>query len=85
MVDIDREEFGRGLRETRRYLLSHHPPADYHECYRVAPFGRTVRLCSRCVSIHPGIVLGLLEDILILVADAEEYEEKYADGSILGN
>lgn len=65
MVDIDREEFGRGLRETRRYLLSHHPPADYHKCYRVAPFGRTVRLCSRCVGIYPGIVLGLLGYLLV--------------------
>lgn len=30
-------------------------------------------------------LLGLIEGILILVADEEEYEEKYADGSILGN
>lgn len=29
-------------------------------------------------------VLGLIEGILILVADEDEYERKYADGSILG-
>lgn len=29
-------------------------------------------------------LLGLIEGILILVADEDEYEEKYADGSILG-
>lgn len=29
-------------------------------------------------------LLGLIEGILILVADQEEYERKYADGSILG-
>jgi len=29
-------------------------------------------------------LLGLIEGILILVADEEEYERKYADGSILG-
>lgn len=30
-------------------------------------------------------VLGLVEGILILVADEDEYERKYADGSILGS
>jgi len=29
-------------------------------------------------------VLGLVEGILILIADDTEYEEKYADGSLLG-
>ena len=29
-------------------------------------------------------ILGLIEGILILVADEEEYERKFADGSILG-
>jgi TM2 domain-containing membrane protein YozV/RNA polymerase subunit RPABC4/transcription elongation factor Spt4 len=29
-------------------------------------------------------ILGLIEGILVLVADEREYEEKYADGSILG-
>mgnify|MGYP006289276505 CR=1 FL=1 len=29
-------------------------------------------------------VLGLIEGILILIADEDEYERKYADGSILG-
>ena len=29
-------------------------------------------------------VLGLIEGILILIADEEEYRRKYADGSILG-
>ncbi|WP_121822181.1 TM2 domain-containing protein [Halostella salina] len=29
-------------------------------------------------------LLGLVEGILILVAEEDEYEEKYADGSILG-
>lgn len=29
-------------------------------------------------------VLGLVEGILILIADEDEYERKYADGSILG-
>lgn len=29
-------------------------------------------------------LLGIVEGILMLVADDEEYEEKYADGSVLG-
>ncbi|MFB6138662.1 MAG: NINE protein [Halobacteriaceae archaeon] len=29
-------------------------------------------------------LLGLIEGILILVADPQEYEEKYADGDVLG-
>lgn len=29
-------------------------------------------------------ILGLIEGILMLVADEQEYEEKFADGSILG-
>lgn len=29
-------------------------------------------------------VLGLIEGILILISDNQEYEEKYADGSLLG-
>lgn len=29
-------------------------------------------------------ILGLVEGILILVADEEEYQRKYADGSVLG-
>lgn len=29
-------------------------------------------------------VLGLIEGILMLIADEREYEEKYADGSLLG-
>lgn len=29
-------------------------------------------------------ILGLIEGILMLVADEQEYQEKYADGSILG-
>lgn len=29
-------------------------------------------------------ILGLVEGILVLIADEEEYEQKFADGSILG-
>jgi len=36
------------------------------------------------MSLLEAIGLGLVEGILMLVADEEEYERKYADGSILG-
>lgn len=36
-----------------------------------------------CWTLIPGLI-AFIEGILILVADEEEYERKYADGSILG-
>jgi len=41
-----------------------------------------IYLCF-CWTLIPGI-LAFVEGILILTADEEEYEEKYADGSVLG-
>ncbi len=61
---VDREELRRGLRETRRYLLSHHEPAEYYRCYRVGVRGREARLCARCTGVYPGIVLGLVTLLL---------------------
>lgn len=54
-----REELGAGLAETRRYILSHHEPAEYHRCYRLSVRGRDVHLCARCLGIYPGIATGL--------------------------
>lgn len=59
-MPVDRTELKRGLSETRRYLLSHHEPAEWYRCYRIRVFGRTVRLCARCSGIYPGILVGLL-------------------------
>lgn len=61
---IDRSELRRGLTETRRYLLSHHVPAEYHRCYAPTLFGRRVHVCARCSGIYPGIVLGILATFL---------------------
>jgi len=63
-VAVDREELRTGLRETRRYLLSHHEPAEHYRCYRVGVRGREVRLCARCSGVYPGIGLGLATFLL---------------------
>ncbi|MFP4038498.1 MAG: DUF2085 domain-containing protein [Candidatus Nanohaloarchaea archaeon] len=49
------EEFRKGLKETRRHLLSHHRDEELYRCYKV----RGEHLCSRCTGIYPGILAGL--------------------------
>lgn len=51
-----------GLRETRRYVLSHHEPHDWDRCHVVdlPQADRTVRVCARCSGIYPGIALGII-------------------------
>ena len=53
-----------------------------HKFYQGNPKLGVLYLCFFWTGI-PGL-LGLVEGILILVADEDEYEEKFADGSILG-
>lgn len=57
---IDSGELRKGLVETRQYLLSHHPPSEYHRCYSPTIAGQRVHICARCLGIYPGIVAGLL-------------------------
>lgn len=57
---MDRAELRKGIDETRRYLLSHHPPSEYDRCYAPVVSGRRIHLCARCAGIYPGIVAGLL-------------------------
>jgi len=54
-------ELRRGLRETGRYLLSHHEPGERDRCHAVWLPGRDrpVRLCARCAGVYPGIALGV--------------------------
>lgn len=61
---VDREELREGLRETRRYLLSHHEPSEWYRCYHLRVRERSVRLCARCTGVYPGIVLGLATFLL---------------------
>lgn len=61
---VDWAEFRGGLRETRRYLLSHHEPDEHYRCYAPTVAGRRIRLCARCSGIYPGIVAGLVVYLL---------------------
>jgi uncharacterized membrane protein len=56
-----RSEVWSGPTETRRYLLSHHEPAEWDHYHAVGIPGRKrpLRLCARCSGIYPGIVLGV--------------------------
>ena len=48
------------LRRAFPYLLSHHTENAYHKCYAFSWQGRMVRVCSRCLGIYPGIVIGII-------------------------
>lgn len=54
-----RTELRAGLARTRRYLLSHHEPHEYHRCHSLSFGDRTVHLCARCSGIYPGILVGV--------------------------
>jgi uncharacterized membrane protein len=56
---VEWSEFKTGLRETRRYLLAHHEPAEWYRCYAPTVFGRRIHVCARCAGIYPGIAAGL--------------------------
>ncbi|SDX92767.1 DUF2085 domain-containing protein [Halopenitus persicus] len=58
--DVLRRELRAGLAETRRYLLSHHEPAEYDRCHRLRVGSRTIHLCARCSGVHPGIAVGIV-------------------------
>ncbi|SEH36668.1 Predicted membrane protein [Halopenitus malekzadehii] len=57
--DVLTRELRAGLAETRRYLLSHHKPAEYDRCHRISIGSLTLRLCARCSGIYPGIMAGI--------------------------
>lgn len=45
-----------GLRETSKYIFSHHEHNGLYKCYKI--FG--IHFCARCFGIYPGIILGLI-------------------------
>lgn len=59
-MDVDRTELAAGLHRTRRYLLAHHEPEEYHKCWQITIRHKQVHLCSRCTGIYPGIAAALL-------------------------
>ncbi|SEH12393.1 Uncharacterized membrane protein [Natronorubrum sediminis] len=58
-MKIDLAELRRGVASMGPYVLSHHLLSERHRCYSPTVFGRRVDLCSRCLGIYPGILLGL--------------------------
>ncbi|WP_336328422.1 DUF2085 domain-containing protein [Halovenus sp. HT40] len=63
-MGLDTGELREGLVETRKYLLSHHVPSEYHRCYSPVVAGRQLHVCARCLGIYPGIVFGILVTLL---------------------
>lgn len=69
-MSLDTAELRRGLRRTRRYLLSHHEPHEWHRCHQPTVLGRRLRICARCSGIYPGLIVGLLAGLWGLVPSA---------------
>ena len=42
------------------FLLSHHPPEEYHRCLQITIAGRTFHSCARCTGSYFGFVCGIL-------------------------
>ena len=59
-MDIDVAELKRGLSSSQQYLLSHHESHEWYRCYAIPVFGRTVRICARCLGVYLGIAAGIL-------------------------
>lgn len=64
-MGIDRTELREGLAETRKYLLAHHPPSEFHRCYAPVIAGRRIHVCARCLGVYPGIAAGFLAYVLL--------------------
>lgn len=54
------EELKEGLKETAKYLFSHHEPKEYYKCYLFGTDNTKIHFCSRCLGIYLGILFGLL-------------------------
>ena len=49
-----------GLKETSKYVLSHHPPNEYFKCYSLMIGNKKIYFCARCLGIYLGIFLGII-------------------------
>lgn len=47
------------LKETSRYILSHHQPEEYYKCYSLNILNKKIHVCSRCLGIYLGILIGI--------------------------
>jgi len=54
------KELKRGIKETSKYMLSHHKKEDYYKCYLLKLKNNQIAFCSRCLGIYLGIVMGII-------------------------
>lgn len=55
-----KNEIFKGLRETSKYLLSHHRQDEYYRCFELSCRGKKYFVCSRCLGIYTGIACSLI-------------------------
>ena len=54
------KELKKGIKETSKYILSHHKKEDYCKCYLFKLRNHNIAICSRCLGIYGGIVIGMV-------------------------
>ncbi len=54
------KEVKRGIKETSKYMLSHHKKEDYYKCYLLNLKHNQIAICSRCLGIYLGIAIGII-------------------------
>ena len=54
------QEIVKGIKISLPYLLSHHNSEEYYKCYNLKLKKRNLHICSRCLGIYFGIIIGIL-------------------------
>lgn len=54
------KEFKRGIKETSKYMLSHHKKENYCKCYLFKFKNHQIAICSRCFGVYLGITIGII-------------------------
>jgi uncharacterized membrane protein len=53
-------ELKKGIKETSKYLFSHHTKKELYKCYCISIKKQKIYFCSRCLGIYIGIIFGLI-------------------------
>jgi len=53
------QEVAVGIKKTVPYILSHHTSKNLDKCYSILFLNTSLHLCSRCLGIYAGVLLGL--------------------------
>ena len=54
------KELKRGIKETSKYVFSHHKKENYYKCYLFKLKNHQIAICSRCLGIYLGIAMGVI-------------------------